>query len=59
MARIQIHELSPAEAPMEELSYDAAGNITGGGNLDLGALLEILDVVAAIVDVVGLIKDLK
>ncbi|MGK7936508.1 MAG: hypothetical protein AB4206_12035 [Xenococcaceae cyanobacterium] len=33
MARIQIHEISPAETPMEYLSDDVAGNITGGGFL--------------------------
>ena len=31
MARIQISELSSVETPMEELSYDITGNITGGG----------------------------
>ena len=31
MAKIQILELSPAETPMEDLSYDITGNITGGG----------------------------
>ena len=28
MASIQIHEI---ETPMEDLSYDVSGNITGGG----------------------------
>lgn len=31
MASIQILELSPAETPMEDLSYDITGNIAGGG----------------------------
>ena len=31
MASIQIHEI---ETPMEDLSYDVAGNITGGGLFD-------------------------
>ena len=31
MASIQILEISPAETPIEDLSYDVAGNVTGGG----------------------------
>ena len=31
MASIQIHEI---ETPIEDLSYDVAGNITGGVDLD-------------------------
>ncbi len=30
MASIQVLEISPAEIPIEDLSYDVAGNITGG-----------------------------
>ena len=42
MASIQIREI---ETPMEELSYDASGNITGGFNAeDLSILIQqILD----------------
>ena len=34
MASIQVLEISPAETPIEDLSYGVAGNITGGGFLD-------------------------
>lgn len=30
MASIQIHDIHPAETPMEDLSYDVAGEIQGG-----------------------------
>ena len=30
MASIQVLEISPAETPIEDLSYDVAGNIAGG-----------------------------
>ncbi len=49
MASIQIHEI---ETPMEDLSYDVAGNITGGG---IGELLDsVFDLVR---DVLAFCKD--
>ena len=43
MARIQILEIDPVETSMEDLSYDVAGNVTGGGLLtDIGLLIDKL-----------------
>ncbi|MGK7936507.1 MAG: hypothetical protein AB4206_12030 [Xenococcaceae cyanobacterium] len=52
MASIQILEISPVETPMEDLSDDATGNITGGF---LGEQLDVfLDKLYAFVqDVLG------
>ena len=35
MASIQVLELRPVDAPVEELSYDEAGNILGGQDFNL------------------------
>ena len=49
MASIQILELSPAETPMEDLSYDITGNIAGGGFIrdlvseSFGLVRDVLD----------------
>ena len=50
MARIQISELSSVETQMEDLSYDVAGNIAGGGFLsEVGSLIDQLLVFATLV----------
>ena len=56
MASIQIREI---ETPMEELSYDAAGNITGGlVEVDILVML-ILDFAEGVIeDVIQLIRDI-
>ena len=54
MARIQILEISPTETPMEDLSYDMTGNITGGS---LGSFIREL-VLGAIKESFDLIRDL-
>ncbi len=44
MASIQVLEISPAETPIEDLSYDVAGNLTGGlyGQLFGEAVAEVI-----------------
>ncbi len=49
MARIQISELSSVETPMEELSYDITGNITGGNFWDL--IQETFDLINRVIDI--------
>ncbi len=43
MASIQVLELRPVEDQVEDLSYDVAGNIAGGGVIeDVGLLIQQL-----------------